>query len=132
MIEVNDGEAEQFRHNQRNQAIELAKLHTVFVLDERARQLLALWKRTANQRVPCGASLDQYARAEAIRSFVSTIEDQIAIAQSPAAQVGRTSHLWQPVTRRKETHDRHDHGRSGGTRGPGRSLSPPTDRLGAH
>lgn len=80
MIEVRDGEAQEFRDAQLSKAIELAKLHTIFTLDERGRQLLALWKQLADQRVPVNASIDQYARTEAIRSFVRTIEDQIAIA----------------------------------------------------
>lgn len=82
MIEVNDGESDQFRNQQRAKQIEFAKLHTVFLLDERARQLLASWRKVAAQRVPVNATIDQYARAEAVRSFVATIEDQIAIAAS--------------------------------------------------
>lgn len=61
-------------------AMELAKLHTIFTNDERGKKLLELWRLTANVRVPVNATLDQYARAEAIRSFVQTIEQQINIA----------------------------------------------------
>lgn len=84
MIEVTEGETQNLRDAQRAKAIELAKLHTIFTLDERGRQLFKLWKQLADQRVPVNATVDQYARAEAIRSFVRTIEDQIAISATVA------------------------------------------------
>lgn len=65
----------------REAAIETAKLYSVFVNDERGRQLLALWdQQLLNRRVPEGASLDHYARAEALRSFVAGIHEQIRMA----------------------------------------------------
>jgi len=62
-------------------AIENAKAHELFVTDPRAKKLLKLWKHLADVRVQPGASLDYYARAEALRSFVKTIEEQIEIAK---------------------------------------------------
>ncbi len=61
-------------------ALNVARLHQVFVSEPRAKQLFDLWKQAANQRVPVNATIDQYARAEALRSFIQTIEDQIKFA----------------------------------------------------
>lgn len=68
------------KEQQLSKALEIARLHQVFITNPAAKQLLDLWKRAANQRVPVNATIDQYARAEAIRSFVQTIEDQINFA----------------------------------------------------
>ena len=62
------------------QALNFARLHQIFVTDPAAKKLLEHWKLLANVRVPVNATVDQYARAEAVRSFVQTIEDQIKFA----------------------------------------------------
>lgn len=64
----------------KDDSMSIAKLHTVFTLDERGRQLLKMWQATARRRVPVGASIDEYARAEAMRTFVDIIEEQLKIA----------------------------------------------------
>ncbi len=78
-LDIESGEKAQAA--MRTAAIETAKLYTVFVNDERGRQLLSLWdQQLLNRRVPEGASLDSYARAEALRSFVAGIHEQIRLA----------------------------------------------------
>lgn len=68
------------REQAQAKALEFARLHQVFVTNPAAKQLLAHWKKLADVRVPVNATIDQYARAEAIRSFVQTIEEQINFA----------------------------------------------------
>lgn len=71
-----------------DQSLQVAALHSLFVTDPRGVQLLEMWRGTANVRVPVNASIDQYARAEAFRSFVQTIEDQV---KKYTALAGRVS-----------------------------------------
>lgn len=63
-----------------DQLIAQSKLYTIFTNDARGRELLKMWRETARYRVPPGSSLDVYARAEAIRSFIDIIEQQIELA----------------------------------------------------
>jgi hypothetical protein len=74
-------EAEANAERQRKQFSEISDLHTIFIHDERARRLLDMWKRAARVRTPPGSPIDVYARKEAIREFVETIEDQVEIAR---------------------------------------------------
>lgn len=56
-------------------------LHSVFLTDDRAKALLVLWEQACDRRVPVNASIQEYAAAEAVRSFVQTVKNQIALAK---------------------------------------------------
>jgi hypothetical protein len=81
-----DGDAVTVRRDeQRRQALEMAQLHLVFESDPRARELLDIWTKTfLRRRVSVNAPHTEYAATEAMRSFVQTIHDQIAVAKSGA------------------------------------------------
>lgn len=65
----------------RNLALEVAKLYTVFLDEPRAKQLLALWtEQLANKRTPVNAPIQEYAANEAVRAFVEGIRQQIKFA----------------------------------------------------
>ncbi len=73
-------EQDETRGQQENDALKLAMLHAVFLTDSGA-ELLRLWKRTLRSPVPAGSPPDVYARKQAMREFIDTIEDQIEIAK---------------------------------------------------
>jgi len=58
-----------------------AALHSVFILDARAKELLKYWQETARERTPVNATIQEYAAREAVRSHVQMIEEQIVLAQ---------------------------------------------------
>lgn len=62
-------------------AAEMARLHAVFVTDDRAAKLLEYWKQMVRVRTPVNASIQEYASKEALRAFVEKIEDEIAKAR---------------------------------------------------
>jgi len=83
------GAGDAARQQNLNNALEVAKLYTVFVTDDRAKQLLELWERTlARKRTTPGSPIDVYAQNEALRAFVEGIRDQIAFATTE----GRRTH----------------------------------------
>lgn len=65
-------------------SLQVSRLHTIFATDPRGVQLLEMWREVAQRRVPVNATIDEYARAEAVRSFVQTIEDHIKLASQGA------------------------------------------------
>lgn len=77
-----EDQAQEHRERQRLASLDLAKCHAIFETDPRGQKLLDLWRDLAKRRVPVNASIDEYARAEAIRSFVQTIEDQLKFAKT--------------------------------------------------
>ena len=71
------------QNQRREQNLEFARLHKVFDEDARARELLDFWRRTVvRKRVPVNASIQEYAAHEAVRAFISVIEDQLRFAQT--------------------------------------------------
>jgi hypothetical protein len=74
---LDENKQDERRKQRADEELAVASLHSIFVSDPRGRKLLELWRATTNARVPVNATIDQYARAEALRSFVQTIEDQI-------------------------------------------------------
>lgn len=69
------------REVQRQKALEVAKLYTVFTTDPRGQQLLAMWdEQLARQRTPVNATIQEYAANEAVRTFVEGIRTQIRFA----------------------------------------------------
>ena len=83
MSSVFDSPEEPTAQKQRQDAAvkSTAALHAVFLSDPRAKELLALWEQAADRRVPINATIQEYAAAEAVRTFVATIKAQIAIAK---------------------------------------------------
>ncbi len=73
-------EQSETRTKQEADALELAMLHAVFLTDSGA-QLLRIWKRSLRTPVPAGSPSDVYARKQAMREFIDTIEDQIELAK---------------------------------------------------
>lgn len=72
------------REKQRDAALEHASLYGVFITDERAARLLALWKDAAKKIVPTNATLQEYVAVTKMREWVQTIEDNIELARRPA------------------------------------------------
>lgn len=69
------------RDDVRQAALAVASLYTVFVTDERGRQLLAQWdEQLMNRRTPTNATINEYAANEALRAFVAGIHQQIRFA----------------------------------------------------
>lgn len=73
--------ADAHRVAQKAKAVEFANLYSLFVDDERGRQLLAHWVKTIEDRdVPPAASLQEYAYFEGRRAFVRGIQRQIELS----------------------------------------------------
>jgi hypothetical protein len=61
--------------------LEFAQNYRVFEDDPRGRALLAHWRESlSRKRVGPGASVQEYAYAEAQRAFILGIEDQLRLA----------------------------------------------------
>lgn len=71
------------RESQRVLAVTFAQHYLVFEQDPRARALLEHWTKTlSRRRTPVGAPVQEYAANEALRAFVDSIHDQLALAHS--------------------------------------------------
>ena len=79
---LNEGQGDA-REAQRAAALDFARLHTIFTLDERGKKLLEVWDQTfLRKRIPITASHAEYAAVEATRAFVQVIHDQIRLAKT--------------------------------------------------
>ena len=79
---LNEGQSAA-REAQRATALDFARLHTIFTLDERGKKLLEVWDQTfLRKRVPITSSHAEFAAAEATRAFVQVIHDQIQFAKT--------------------------------------------------
>lgn len=76
-------QADEQRAQQEAAALERAQLHAeLFLRHPAGKALLADWDAMfMKQRVDPGSSIDAYARAEAMRSFLQAIHDYIEMAQ---------------------------------------------------
>jgi len=76
-----DLSSDKAREEAANAALEVASLYVVFVTDDRAKKLLAMWDDALlRRRTPVNAPHTEYAANEALRTFVAGIHDQIRIA----------------------------------------------------
>lgn len=67
---------------QQARAVDFAQLYLCFVRDPQARELLAHWVESVENRdVPPSASHQEYAYWEGRRAFIRGIQRQIALAQ---------------------------------------------------
>ncbi len=77
-----EGDIEQKRREQEQQAIEDAQIYLLFVDNERGRELLRRWDRDLLYlRTPPDSNVQQYAADEALRAFVARIHQAIEMAQ---------------------------------------------------
>ena len=72
------------REKLKQDAIEQARLYTVFEQDARARALLEHWEKIAQRNIPPTASHAEFAYAEGQRVFVKGIRQQIEFARQNA------------------------------------------------
>lgn len=76
-----DAAVDAHRTEQKTKAVEFANLYSVFIDDERGRQLLAHWVKTIEDKdVPPSASLQEFAHHEGRRAFVRGIQRQIELS----------------------------------------------------
>jgi hypothetical protein len=76
MFEFEQEQADARKRAQEDQ-LALMGCYGVFVTDDRARRLLALWKQQSRITLPINASIQEYAAKEFARRFIDIIEDNI-------------------------------------------------------
>ncbi len=78
------GGSDEIREQQKALHVEFAKNFDIFVNDARGVALLDHWDKTLARKItPTNADIQEYAADNAVRSFISQIHDQIALAREP-------------------------------------------------
>jgi len=75
-------ESEEARAQSAREHQDVTLCYSVFVTDERAARLLAMWRRQARTTIPIDSSVQAYAAKEFARRFIDLIDEGIERAQN--------------------------------------------------